>query len=72
MIQGLQDLGWMLLISTDLGQVRTESGLFFRRIVSQQQLNTGPVTCIAPSSNDKMLLIDMPSHVEKELTELVD
>ena len=53
MIQGLQDLGWMLLISTDLGQVRTESGLFFRRIVTQQQLNTGPVTCIAPSSNDK-------------------
>ena len=53
MIQGLQDLGWMLLISTDLGQVQSRSALFFRRIVSQQQLNTGPFACITPSLSDK-------------------
>lgn len=53
MIQGLQDLGWMLLISADLGQVQSRSALFFRRIVSQQQLNTGPFACITPSLSDK-------------------
>ena len=53
MIQGLQDLGWMLLINTDLGQVLTRSALFFHRIDSKQQLNTGPVACIAPSAFDK-------------------
>ena len=53
MIQGLQDLGWMLVISSDLGQVQSRSALFFRRIVSQEQLNTGPIACIAPSSYDK-------------------
>lgn len=51
-IQELQNLGWLLLITTDLGQRYTNSGLVFRRVVSEQ-LNTGPVTCIAPSSQDK-------------------
>jgi len=71
MIQGMQDLGWMLVISTDLGQLQSRSALFFCHVVSQEQLNTGPIACIAPSKLEKMLLIDMPSHIEKELTELV-
>ena len=51
-IQKLQNLGWLLLITTDLAQCYTNSGLVFRRVVSEQ-LNTGSVTCIAPSSQDK-------------------
>ena len=51
-IQELQNLGWLLLISSDLGQCYTHSALFFRCVVTQQ-LNTGPVTCIAPSSQDR-------------------
>ena len=51
-IHKLQSMGWILLITSDLGQLSTNSGLFFRRIETPQP-DHGPFICIAPSSNDK-------------------
>jgi len=69
-IRRLQSLGWLLLVTSDLGQELTNSGLFFRHVITDQE-DRGPVVAIAPSSRDRMFLIDMPPHIERELVDLV-
>ena len=52
MIRKLQNLGWILLVTSDLGQSYTNSGLFFRHVITSQ-VDNGPLVSIAPSSRDR-------------------
>ena len=52
MIRKLQNLGWILLVASDLGQAYTNSGLFFRHVITSQE-DSGALATIAPSSRDR-------------------
>ena len=52
MIRKLQNLGWILLVTSDLGQAYTNSGLFFRHVITSQ-VDNGALATIAPSSRDR-------------------
>ena len=51
-IRRLQNIGWILLVTSDLGQTFTNSGLFFRYVLTSQEDN-GPLVSIAPNSRDR-------------------
>ena len=51
-IRKLQNLGWILLVTSDLGQTFTNSGLFFRHVITTMR-DCGLLAIIAPSYTDK-------------------
>ena len=51
-IRRLQNIGWILLVTSDLGQTFTNSGLFFRHVITTMR-DSGPLVIIAPSYIDK-------------------
>ena len=51
-IRKLQNLGWLLLVTSDLGQMFTNSGLFFRHVITTMR-DSGPLVIIAPSYTDR-------------------
>ena len=62
-----------MVTSTDLAQKRSNSTVFFRKMVSQLAAEPRrPYTCLAPSSWDKLIIINLPRSLEPRLTSLVE
>ena len=70
----LGGLGWEVVTSSDLAQKRSNSTIFFRKMVGQlaAEPNNRPFTCIAPSSWDKLIFINLPKTLESRVTMLVE
>ena len=65
--------GWEVVTSTDLAQKRSNSTVFFRKMVTQLAAEPRrPYTCLAPSSWDKLIIINLPRSLEPRLTSLVE
>ena len=70
----LNGCGWEVVTSSDLAQKRSNSTIFFRKMVGQlaAEQNYRPFTCIAPSSWDKLIFINLPKTLESRVTMLVE
>ena len=73
MLADLAAQGWEVVTSTDLAQKRSNSTIFFRKMVTQLAAEPRrPCTCVAPTSWDKLVVINLPRSLEPRLTSLVD
>ena len=65
--------GWEVVTSTDLAQKRSNSTVFFRKMVGQLAAEPRrPYTCLAPTSWDKLIIINLPRSLEPRLSSLVE
>ena len=75
MIVQLQTINWEIVINTDIGRENTNSCIFFRKIVILNRFKKekferdGNIFIFSPSGDHNILLIDVPSNIEKEVVE---
>jgi len=75
--EDLQKISWHIIISTDIGKIDTNSCIFLRKIVVVDERKVkklhreGNIFTFSPSGHSNILLLDVPSNVEKELVDAI-
>ena len=68
-LQKLYGSGWKIIVSSDLGRVRDESTLFFKRCPSES--STVPFLCVGLTNSDKLEIVNLPSQLVEPIKEAI-
>merc|ERR1719189_2800023 len=73
----MENISWQISVNTDNGQQMTNSCLFFRKVEVTDRAEKdflsrdGNIFTFSPSSYSKLLLIDVPHNIEKDLIDSI-